>query len=99
MDYKEHLKVEDYHEKVIKIVKTKDTDIVLCKLYLDVDGFWYIDFNINKNRSWFESHTLKMIVQIVDELNKPMHDQIDEYYLQEENKDQEAQKDFEYGDQ
>ena len=48
-------------------------------LIMDVDGYYYFDHTTQENGFW-TSHSLTMIADLLDDINKPHNDNIKEYF-------------------
>jgi hypothetical protein len=49
---------------------------------MDVDGYYYFDHTTQENGFW-TSHSLRMIADLLDDINKPHDDKIKEYFKNE----------------
>jgi hypothetical protein len=48
-------------------------------LIMDIDGYYYFDYTTQANGFW-TSHSLRMIADLLDEVNKSHDDNINEYF-------------------
>ena len=54
-------------------------DRLIGYLIMDVDGYYYFDYTTQENGFW-TSHSLRMIADLLDEVNKSHDDNINEYF-------------------
>jgi hypothetical protein len=62
-------------------VKT-DNDKIIGSFQFDTDGSYYFYHNSELTGCW-TSHSLREIAALLDEVNKPFDDTVDEYFIQE----------------
>ena len=60
------------------------TDVFLGTFELDTDGFYHYWENKSLDGSW-SSHTLRLIADKLDEVNKPYNDSLNEYFKNKDN--------------
>jgi hypothetical protein len=65
--------INDHHQRVLFGNK------LIGYLIMDVDGYYYFDHTVQKNGFW-TSHSLRMIADLLDDINKPLDDNIKEYF-------------------
>jgi hypothetical protein len=46
---------------------------------MDVDGYYYYEYTTQTNGFW-SSHSLRMVADLLDEMNKPHDDNVKEYF-------------------
>jgi hypothetical protein len=46
---------------------------------MDLDGYYYFDYDADTNGLW-TSHSLRMVADLLEEINKPHEDKINEYF-------------------
>ena len=49
---------------------------------MDLDGYYYFDYDTDTNGLW-TSHSLRMVADLLEEINKPHDDKINEYFKQQ----------------
>jgi hypothetical protein len=49
---------------------------------MDVDGYYYFDYVTGPNGLW-TSYSLRMVADLLEEMNKPYDDKIQEYFKNE----------------
>ncbi len=54
-------------------------DRLLGYFTMDIDGFYYFDFVTAPNGLW-TSYSLRMVANLLEEMNKPHEDKIKEYF-------------------
>jgi hypothetical protein len=54
-------------------------DRLLGYFTMDIDGFYYFDFVTAPNGLW-TSYSLRMVANLLEEMNKPHEDNIKEYF-------------------
>ena len=57
-------------------------DRLLGYFIMDIDGFYYFDFVTVPNGLW-TSYSLRMVANLLEEMNKPHEDKIKEYFKDE----------------
>ena len=65
--------INDHHQRVLFGNK------LIGYLIMDVDGYYYFDHTVQENGFW-TSHSLRMIADLLDDINKPLDDNIKEYF-------------------
>ena len=70
------VEIEKPYTYVIKSLSGK----TIAKIVLDVDGFYYIDFNVDNKNGYFNEYSLKCIAQVLEELNKDYNDKLNNYF-------------------
>lgn len=55
------------------------TEVVMCLVYLDIDGFWKMDAE-SFGTGLIESRYMKMICNKLDEINQGLEDELFEYF-------------------
>ncbi len=75
------LKVESLNETNHKVLFG---DRLLGYFIMDIDGYYYFDFVTAPNGLW-TSYSLRMIADLLEEMNKPYEGEIKEYFNSKEN--------------
>jgi hypothetical protein len=65
--------INDHHQRVLFGNK------LIGYLIMDVDGYYYFDHTVQENGFW-TSHSLRMVADLLDDINKPHDDKIKEYF-------------------
>jgi hypothetical protein len=71
-----------------------ETNVEIGSFQLDSDGFYYLWFKDDMTGCW-TSHSLRLIADKLDEVNKPFDDNVKEYFDQER-RDREERARVEY---
>jgi hypothetical protein len=64
--------INDVHHKVLF------NDRLIGYLMMDVDGYYYFDHTTQENGFW-SSHSLRMVANLLDDINKPHDNEVKEY--------------------
>ena len=54
-------------------------DRLLGHFIMDIDGYYYFDYVTSPNGLW-TSYSLRMVADLLEEMNKPYEDNIKEYF-------------------
>jgi hypothetical protein len=68
--------INDHHHKVLF------GERLIGYFIMDVDGYYYFDYVTTPNGLW-TSYSLRMIADLLEEMNKPHDDKIKEYFKNE----------------
>ena len=78
----EKIKLVEFTQGVYSVYTSRD--VLLGTFELDIDGFYYYWENKRLEGSW-RSHSLRLIADKLDEVNKPYEDSINEYFKNKDN--------------
>lgn len=87
------IRLEKENEQVYKVITSNDLFIGTFKL--DIDGMWHF-WNPNYVAGSWTPHSLRVVADKLDEINKPFKEVVDEYFDQERRDFEErAEKEYE----
>ena len=65
--------INEHHHKVLF------GERIIGNFIMDVDGYYYFTYDTTQNGLW-TSYSLRMVADLLDEINKPHEENIKEYF-------------------